>query len=362
MIDPPLSRRRLLAMLTTLPALTRAGTAVAAPPPIALAVAGTSAPFVEKPRLLVAGPEDGVLNRWADALLPALEQSLPPDTAIQRVEIGSADGVTGANQFEVRSVPDGTTVLLAPGEAALAWMVGDPRAKFDVGHWVQVMAGTTSAILLGRPGVVAKNAPTRVAAATPAGAELPALLGLDLLGVPMQPVFGLADATAARAAFAAGDVDAVFLHGQHVLDQFSALVAAGAQPWFTLGTLDDTGRLARDPAFPDVPTFAALYETRSGHKPKGALYDACRATGAAAQLEFGLVLQQLTPAAMVALWRRAGADAVAALGMQVTGTAANVRLIAGPEATTNTAATAASVATLTELRRWLSNRFNWRPA
>jgi hypothetical protein len=362
MIDPPLGRRHLLAMLTTLPALAQAGTAVAAPPPIALAVAGTGAPFVEKPRLLVAGPEDGALNHWADALLPALEQSLPPDTAIQRIEIGSADGVTGANQFEVRSVPDGTTVLLAPGEAALAWMVGDPRAKFDVGHWVPVMAGATSAILVARPGLVAKNSRARLAAASPIGAELPAMLGLDLLGVPMQPVFGLEDATASRTAFVNGEVDAVFLHGQHVLDQFSALVAAGAQPWFTLGTLDETGRLVRDPAFPDVPTFAALYETRSGRKPKGALYDAYRAAAAAAQLEFGLVLQQLTPAGMVALWRRAGADAVASLGVQVTGSAANVRLLAGPEATTNTAATAASVATLTELRRWLAGRFNWRPA
>ena len=41
------------------------------------------------------------------------------------------------------------TVLLAPGEAALAWMVGDPRAQFDVGHWVPVMAGTASAIVVG---------------------------------------------------------------------------------------------------------------------------------------------------------------------------------------------------------------------
>ena len=49
------------------------------------------------------------------------------------MEIGSADGVTGANQFEARGAPDGQTVLLVPGQAAVAWMVGDPRAQFDVG-------------------------------------------------------------------------------------------------------------------------------------------------------------------------------------------------------------------------------------
>src|SRR5215813_12880524 len=97
MIDqPPLGRRLLLASLGILPAIARAGGVRAAPSSAA------AAPFPGNPRLLVAGPEDGALNRWADALQPALEQSLPPDTAIRRVEIGSADGVTGANQFEVR--------------------------------------------------------------------------------------------------------------------------------------------------------------------------------------------------------------------------------------------------------------------
>ena len=109
--QPQPGRRRLLALATSLPVALRAGRALAAPPP------GPITPFAESPKLMVAGPSHGLLNRWADALLPALEQALPPDTSIQRVEVGSADGVTGANQFEARGVPDGRTVLLAPGSA-----------------------------------------------------------------------------------------------------------------------------------------------------------------------------------------------------------------------------------------------------
>src|SRR6516162_5723946 len=104
--QPRPGRRCLLGMLTTLPAMTRAGRLLAAAPP----TTALSPPFAETPRLLVAGPADGALNRWADALLPALEQSLSPDATIKRVEIGSADGVTGANQFEARGAPDGQTV------------------------------------------------------------------------------------------------------------------------------------------------------------------------------------------------------------------------------------------------------------
>src|SRR5579871_4676363 len=303
MIDAPFCRRRLLALLATLPAIARAGEALAAPSPVV-----APSPFSAGPKLLVAGPSDGALNHWADALQPALEQALPPDTSIRRVEVGSADGVTGANQFEVRGVPDGMTVMLVPGQAALAWMVGDPRAQFDVGHWVPVVAGTTSAIAVGRRAVLGENAPARVAAAAPASLELPAILGMQLLGAQMEPVFGIADAGAAQKAFAQGSVDVVLLHGPHLAEQFNALAGVGAQALFTLGTLDENGKLIRDTAYPAVPHFAELYEQRADGKAKNPLYAAWRASAAATRLDFGLVLQQLTPASMVALWRRAGSD------------------------------------------------------
>jgi len=356
MTDLPPSRRRLLTWATTLPAAMRAGQLSATPSPAVVV------PFAEDPKLLVAGPADGALNRWADALLPALQQSLPPDTSIRRVEVGSADGVTGANQFEVRGVPDGQTVLLAPGQAALAWMVGDPRAKFDVAHWVPVVAGTGVGLVVGRASVFAGDPRARVVATNPAGSDLAALLGLYLLGVRMEVVFGPVEPGAAQKAFLQGSADVVMLHGQRVPEQFAALQTAGAQPLFTLGALDDTGNLVRDPAYPQVPHFSELYALRTGVQPTGPLYDAWCASAAASQLVFGMVLPQLTPAAMVSLWRRAGSDAVASLGVQTVAASANVRPLAGPIATTNTAAIAASAAAMQELRGWLAGRLHWRPA
>jgi hypothetical protein len=159
-----------------------------------------------------------------------------------------------------------------------------------------------------------------------------------------------------------GSADVVLLHGQRVPERFAALQAVGAQPLFTLGTLDNNGHLVRDAAYPQVPHFTELYTTRTGLQPTGPLYDAWCAAAAAVQLVFGMVLPQLTPAAMVALWRRAGSDAVASLGVQTVAASANVRPLAGPIATTNTAATAASAAAIQELRGWLAGRLNWRPA
>jgi hypothetical protein len=361
---PQHGRRRLLGILASLPVLARVGGASAAP---ARAADSTSpvapAPFQDGARLLVAGPSNGALNGWADAVLPALEQSLPPDTPIHRAVVGGPDGVTGANQFEARGVPDGLTVLLVPGRAVLAWMVGDPRAQFDVGHWVPVMAGVTPGLVVGRAAVPAHDGRIRIAAAGGvAGPDLPALLGCDLLGARPEPIPGLTDHAAVQSAFAQGAVDVVFLHGHGVREQLAALASAGAQPLFTLGTFDDAGQIVRDPALPDVPDLAELYATRFGRRPAGPLYGAWSAAAAAAQLEFALVLPQLTAAAMVSLWRRAGTEATAATSVQTAGAALGVRPLGGVSATAITAAAAADSTALLDLRRWLASRFDWHPA
>ena len=201
------------------------------------------------------------------------------------------------------------------------------------------MAGTCAGIVVGRPTVLAAGGRARVAAAGPASLDLAALLGVQLLGARMEPVFGLADPRHAASAFAQGAVDAVLLRGHRVPDQFAALAAAGAQPLFTLGVLGRhrPGSCAIRPS-PTCRISPNCSRHATGTRPNGPLYDAWSAAAAAAQLEFGLVLPQLTPAAMVALWRRAGTDAVASLGVQATAATVDVRPLGGPAATANTAA------------------------
>ncbi len=364
MTDLPITgRRRLLAMLATLPVLARAGRALAAPArtitvqnaPVA------SIPFPDGVALLVAGPADGALNRWADALQPAIGQSLQPDTTIRRLNIGGADGVTGANQFAARAAPDGLTAMLVPGQSVLAWLVGDSRVQFDASCWLPVMAGVTAGIVAGRPAALARNRGLRIGAAGPVGQDLPALLGCDLLGARIEPVFGLTDPAARRNAFARNVVDAVFLRGDNVPDQLAGMAAAGAQPLFALDAFDAARNPVRDPAFPAVPILSELAAAGSASRPDGPLYHAWCASAAASRLEFGLVLPQLTHAAMVALWRRAAADAAAAPGVQTLAASLGVRPLAGVAALAGIATTAVDSAALLELRRWLAKRFNWRP-
>jgi len=363
MTDPLPSphRRRLLAVLGTLPVLGRAGRSVAAPA-FGISPALAETPFPDGATILVAGPTDGALARWARALRPALGQSLDPGVGMRQNDVGGADGVTGANEFDTRVAPDGHTVLLAPGEAVLDWLVGDPRAHFDVGHWMPVMACVAPAVLVGRPAAFAGAGIVRIAATHPAGHELPAILGIELLGGRAQLVPDavqnetLVDAVDQKA------LDAVLLRGHKVAEQARELAAAGAAPIFSLGTHDDAGALVRPAAFPDIPTLPELYAARRGMALSGPIRDAWIAAAAASQLEFALALPELTPAAMVALWRRAGVGAAGSLDLQAAALPLGVQLLGGPAATASMAPAAANGAALVALRQWLTHRFNWRPA
>jgi hypothetical protein len=216
---PPVDRRRILAALAVLPLAGRAGRSLAASPGgfssflvgPALAMPGPAEGVLPAgATILVPGPEGGGLDAWSRVVTPSLGQGLPPGVTLHRTLSGGPDGVTAANQFDARGMPDGQSALLMPGRAAVAWLVGDPRAQFDVAHWVPVMAGAAPAVLVARggPAICAKGARPRLAAASPAGPELPALLALDLLGAEPAPVFGLADAAQAADALRHGAVDA----------------------------------------------------------------------------------------------------------------------------------------------------------
>ncbi|MBO0711579.1 MAG: hypothetical protein J2P47_09925, partial [Acetobacteraceae bacterium] len=273
---------------------------------------------------------------------------------------GGVDGVTGANQFEARVAPDGTTLLLAPGAAALAWLAGDPRTHFDVARWVPVMTGITSGLVAGTiPLVPGRRA--RVAASGPVGPDMTALLALEILGVEPVPVFTPGDPAAIRAAFAGGEIDLALLRGEEIATALSGLAGSGVRPLFSLGVPTADGTFARDPAFANLRQMTEVYRSLHRREPVGHLFQAWTAAAVAARLEFCLVLPELTPAALIALWRQAGVQAMRAPELQQTAAATQVRPLTGADAAATTTALAPDAASLLELRRWLATRLDWHP-
>ena len=344
---PRPGRRSLLAMLATLPAMVRAGTLLAAPP------SAVTAPFAESPRLLVAGPSDGTLNRWADALLPALEQSLPP---IRRsTGSRSAAPMVSPAPTSSRCAARRTGMTVAagarPGGARLDGR-RSPRAvrrgTLGAGDGRHELPAWLSA---GRRCLQRADAPVSLPP-VPRAPISPRCSVSTCLACRMEPVFGLADPTR-RAALSC--------KGRSTRCCCVVTACPSSLPRSRLWVRSRCSRLARSTrpatsaAIRHIPRCRISPNSMQPHPAvgrRGPLCNAWSAAAAAAQLEFGLVLPQLTPAAMVALWRRAGVDAVASLGVQATAATVDVRPLGGPAATANTAATrrqcrrAAGVATL----------------
>ena len=327
----------------------------------ALGAAGPAEPPLgQDALLLVGGPGGGTIDMWADWLATPLGHALSLGSPVRKDIVGGPDGVTAANQFEALTVPDGRTALLLPGSAAMAWLVGDPRAQFDLARWVPALAGITPGLVVSRsPASQAfSGAKLRVAVSHAVGPDLPALLALDLLGAGWVPVPGLAEQAAVEA-LAQGQVDALCLHGRQVAEPAQWLASSGMWPLFSFGSLDEAGHRQRDLAFPAVPTADELLASRGGHR---GLRNAWSATAAASDLDMALVLPQLTPAAMVALWRHAAAQAMGPGGVAAQAAASGVRSLLAPAATAATSALLADQSAQLDLRRWLSSRLNYRPS
>lgn len=336
-LPAPLPRRALLALAA----------AFAAP------AARAEGVLAGEPVLLVAGPAEGRLAQWGHRLALALAPGLPSGTKLRPTHVGGEDGVTGANQFATRVAPDGNTLLLAPGEAVLAALAGDPRARFDAAKWLGVMAGIAPCVVCGRPDAGTGGARIRVGMAGPLSPDLAALMGLELAGLPVAPVFGVLDHGSAAQALVSRAVDAVLLRGAGVAANLGALAQVGATALFTLGAQAGEGR---DALLPDVPNLAE-YAAARGTVPSASLMAAWRGVAAAAQTEYALVLPQLTPAALVALWRQAGTQALAAADLQ--DPQGRTRGAIDPQALAQ--ALAPDAAALAALRAWLAARLNWAP-
>jgi hypothetical protein len=104
--------------------------------------------------------------------------------------------------------------------------------------------------------------------------ELGTLLSLDLLGVKVKAVFGL-DRGPARLGFQRGEFNIAYDSAASYLAQAVPLVQKGeAIPLFTLGFMDQSGKVVRDPSFPDLPSFPEVYKLVLGKELAGPEYQA----------------------------------------------------------------------------------------
>ena len=226
----------------------------------------------------------GGSDAWARFFSPLMHEALPGKPTVQVKNVPGGGSTTGTNQWEARAKPDGLEILGTSGSTQFPYLLGDPRVKYEYKHWPAVLATPTGGVVYLNPELGVKQAADikkiqdKKMAYLSQGAtslDLVPLLSFELLGLQVDPIFGAKGRGDGRLAFERGEVNIDYQTTSAFLKNVKPLVDAGkAQPLFSWGALDESGKLVRDPTFPDLPHMGEVYETVHGKKPSGPAWNA----------------------------------------------------------------------------------------
>lgn len=264
--------------------------------------------------LVPFGPGGGS-DTWARTMAPYLQARLGDGAAVQVVNVAGASSVAGANEFALRRRADGLTALVSSGSTHLPALLHEPMVRYDFLEFTPIIASPLGGVVFVSPelgvdgveGLLQTDEQLVYGGISATGNDLIPLLAFELLDLEVQAILGYSGKGAARIAFEQGETNIDYQTMPAYLTSVLPLVESGdAVPLFSFGILDGSGSLVRDPAVPDLPTVAEVYEGVHGTTPSGPAWDAYRSVlVASVTMAKGLWLHGDAPPAAVEALRSA---------------------------------------------------------
>lgn len=273
--------------------------------------------------ILVPFSEGGGTDSWTRMLAPHLEKSLPGNPELIVLNRPGAGGISGANYYDAKAPKDGTMIFALSISTAMNYAFGDPRIKFKLEDYHPVLNSPRSSTqyvrkdlglaeiktLKGKLKKLQDTPPEKLnfGGRTPTSVDLTYRVGLSLLGIEVNSVWGLGGTGPMALAFERGEFQISAENTLAFLNTRTHMIESGlAQPLYTLGNYDADGNYGRDPALPDVPSFVEAYEAIHGKKPSGPGFEAWQALlGLNVPMNKTLLLHPDVPADVVEAWRNA---------------------------------------------------------
>lgn len=266
--------------------------------------------------------ESGGSAQWANFFAPLLSQHLPgKPTVVVRYRPG-AGSTAGANWFQQQKTHDGTVIFGTSGSTQFPYLLGDPRVRYEYKDWKVVLASGTGGVVYLPPALGKrfdgdvddlKSEKFLYGSQGATTLDLVPLLAFKMLGLKVDPVFGITGRGDGRLMFERGEANIDYQTSSAYLKSVVPLVEQKlAVPIFTYGALDAKGNIVRDPTFPDLPSFKEVCEKTAGCPTSGVAWDAYKAffiSGFAAQKL--IYLPGSTPQAVVDMYTKALNDIIA---------------------------------------------------
>ncbi len=231
--------------------------------------------------------ETGGSAKWANFFAPLLSEHLPGQPTVVVKFMPGAGSTKGANWFQEQEHEDGTVMFGTSGSTQFPYLLDDPRVRYEYSDWVPVMASGTGGVayLNAEDGkkfdgsannlkdidfIYGSQGATRL--------DLVPLLAWEMLGMNVEPVFGIKGRGDGRLMFERGEATIDYQTSSAYLGASQDLVNAGtAVAMMSWGALDEDGNIVRDPTFPDLPTFKEVCEATDGCETSGEAWDAWKA-------------------------------------------------------------------------------------
>jgi tripartite-type tricarboxylate transporter receptor subunit TctC len=273
--------------------------------------------------IVVPFAEGGGSDAWTRMMAPYLEKTLPGNPKVLILNKPGAGGISGANYYHDRAPKDGSMILTLSISTAMNYALGDPRIKFKIEEYHPVLSSPRSSVqyirkdlgladikdLKGKIQKIKSFPPDKLTfgGRTPTSSDLVHRVGLSLLGIETNNVWGLGGTGPMAMGFERGEFMLSTDNSLAFMSQRKHMIDSGlAQPLFTLGNYDSNGKYGRDPALPDVPSYVEAYEAIHGKKPSGAGFEAWEALASMnVAMNKTLLLHPDTPKEAVEAWRTA---------------------------------------------------------
>ncbi|TRW99399.1 tricarboxylate transporter [Paracoccus sp. M683] len=232
--------------------------------------------------------ESGGSSQWANFYAPLLSGALPGGpTVVVRYRPG-AGSTEGANWFQGQmSKTDGLTIFGDSGSTKFPYLLGDPRVRYQYNDWTPLLASATGGVVYLPPDLGERfdgdmddlaDEPYLYGSQGATTLDLVPLLAFKMLGLTVDPVFGIEGRGDGRLMFERGEANIDYQTSSAYLANVQPLVDDGlAVPIFTWGALDDDGNIVRDPTFPDLPSFKEVCEATAACEIEGVAWDAYKA-------------------------------------------------------------------------------------
>ncbi|NND90861.1 MAG: tricarboxylate transporter [Granulosicoccus sp.] len=231
--------------------------------------------------------ETGGSAKWANFFAPLLSEAMPGNPTVVVKFMPGAGSTKGANWFQKQKHKDGTLLFGSSGSTQFPYLLDDPRVRYEYKDWIQIMATGTGGVayLNAEDGAkfdgTANNLKDTDFIYGSQGAtrlDLVPLLAWKMLGMKVEPVFGIKGRGDGRLMFERGEATIDYQTSSAYLKGSMPLVEEGkAVPMMAFGSVDKDGNIVRDPTFPDMPSFKEVCEATDGCETSGDAWEAWKA-------------------------------------------------------------------------------------